>query len=543
MQMVSNLDSSSTSAIGAPSSPRTRGEPSTRGVLVVEDDADHAALVAWCARSKHISIEMAPTLASARHMLQHASYDAILLDLRLPDGQQLEVVDAILPLAGATPVIVLTGLDDEEMAHRCLDRGVQDYLRKADLTPQVLARTVEHAVVRRRSVELRRRLDLAEQEASFGRLAGAVAHEINNQLTPLLVNLEQARRRVREARRPSDDRPVEAPAELLDDLLERLDIEHDGLWRVASLVREMQRFLRGARDVRPPSPVDLNDAVGRTLKLARNALEPVASLQVELEASACVLADLNKLVQVILNLLTNAAEACDEAHEQDARIRIRTEDRGAMVALVVTDNGVGMSEALKARIFEPFFSSKTARRGTGLGLAVCSDIVQQYGGVIEADDEPGGGTRFTVLLPRTSAPSEAPPPPQPHEQPRARRVLLIDDDPAVRSAMESLIAEHHEVVSVERGADAVALLQRDRRFDAIVCDLMMPGMDGVAVCEAVRALDPTLLRRVILLSGGAFTDRTQSFLDAIEQPVLSKPCSGDELLAMIDDVAAHATLA
>ncbi len=218
------------------------------------------------------------------------------------------------------------------------------------------------------------------------------------------------------------------------------------------------------------------------------------------------------------------------------RIVVRTRVDGDWVFLSVEDNGSGIADDIRDRLFEPFFTSKRGDRGTGLGLAICAEIVAEMGGEIRVDTEIGRGSCFTVVLPAADPALTAEvTPPRAVEVTRQGRILIIDDDPHVRRALERLIASEHDVVVAGSGVDALERLERDTEFDVILCDLMMPDVDGVDVYEALVVHHPELCDRVIFLSGGAFTRRGQDFLESTGCPVIHKPVSLEDLLAAIGD--------
>ena len=195
-----------------------------------------------------------------------------------------------------------------------------------------------------------------------------------------------------------------------------------------------------------------------------------------------------------------------------------------------------------ARLFDPFFTTKPVGQGTGLGLPIARSIVDAAGGRIEVESEPGRGATFRVHLPVAAGPSApaAAPPAAAAPSPVRRRVLLVDDEPAVARAIGRRLARHHEVTVLHSADEALGRLEAGERWDALLVDLMMPGTDGIAFHERLAAAHPELLRHLAFQSGGAFGERATAFLAAHEVPLLAKPASLEEVLGLIERLAAGA---
>jgi CheY-like chemotaxis protein len=204
----------------------------------------------------------------------------------------------------------------------------------------------------------------------------------------------------------------------------------------------------------------------------------------------------------------------------------------------VIDNGCGMSEAVRLRVFEPFYTTKR-EHGTGLGLAIAVDMVRRHRGDITCSSSAGEGSRFDVRIPFDTGLNlpeptrESVPAPVPY---RRCRVLLIDDERAVALVYGELLSMHHEVALANGGKQACEILARDARYDVIVCDLMMPEMDGVALFDYVRNAYPKLAGRFVFCSGGLVTARARELASRPSTRLLYKPVSLDDLLKSIDGV-------
>jgi CheY-like chemotaxis protein len=261
-----------------------------------------------------------------------------------------------------------------------------------------------------------------------------------------------------------------------------------------------------------------------------------------------VIADDGRLTQVFINLLINAAHAIPEGHSDDNRItvRTRTDDRGRAV-VEVADTGKGMAPEVQARVFDPFFTTKDVGEGTGLGLSICHGIVSGLGGQISIDSTPGHGSVVRVVLPPEPGDAVPAPPPAPTVEPitagtgqRRHRVMLVDDEPQVAHTMARLLRADHDVTVAVCGRDALEHVTRGTRFDAIVCDVMMPNMTGIELVEELQRIAPDQARRLIFLSGGAFTAQTRERLEQLGAPQLEKPVTAKELRACVKQVVNEA---
>ena len=387
-----------------------------------------------------------------------------------------------------------------------------------------------------RDVTERRRLEqqlvLAERMASLGTIAAGVAHEINNPLAYASLGLHNLARELATVASDLDDAVVER--------LERaLSAVQDGTRRVRTIVSDLRTF--GQPDDESVGPVDPHDVVESAIAMAGKELQVRAEVIREYRDAPFASASEARLGQVLLNLLVNAAQAMPDRPRRENRIVIRTgAAHDGYVRVEVEDNGCGMPREQIERVFDPFFTTKPRGTGTGLGLAICHRIVTQLGGRIEIESAPDEGTRVGIELPpaprvfRTTVPR--------HELANAprRRVLIVDDEPTLVSTLRDTLGVHHEVVVAHSGADALACLAADGRFDAIVCDLMMPDVGGREVYERLSTRDPELARRMIFMTGGACTPAARRFVASVPNATLEKPFDPERLFALLTSPPAAA---
>jgi PAS domain S-box-containing protein len=300
----------------------------------------------------------------------------------------------------------------------------------------------------------------------------------------------------------------------LERALPILDDVSAGVHRIAEIVGELKLFSRHP-GMDAPGPIDLNGVVRSAASLVQAELRSRARLIVELGELPPLPGAWARLSQVVLNLLINAAQA------------ISTEKSGGDVKIVVRDSGCGISLDAQQRIFDPFYTTKPVGEGTGLGLAISYDIVRRLGGIISLESEPGRGSRFVVSVPY-AAPNAAAVVKREVPVPAHGSVLVVDDERALASAIARELSGRMQVQLVYTGGEALEALARSR-YDAVLCDLRMPGLSGADVYRRTRARDVPQADRFVFLTGaGGMADEAE-FLRKSGRPVLEKPFAMAEL--------------
>lgn len=365
---------------------------------------------------------------------------------------------------------------------------------------------------------------MADRWASVGTLAAGAAHEINNPLTIVYTNLEYLSRSAALA-------DVSADPERRRRLEVALAQCREGAERVRQIVRNLLTFARADHEGRVPVFVEevLESAAG----LCSNDLKLRAQIVRDFHPVPPVEANPARLAQVFLNLLLNALHAIPEGSPDDNAVTLSVGlNSDGQIEVIVRDTGVGIPSQVLDHIFDPFFTTRSPGEGSGLGLFVCQNLVTEIGGEIAVERPTGRGTVFRVRLPPLR-PEALRPPPAPSVQPRRARVLLIDDETNLRTSLAQLLSVEHAVTSLGSAREAIDLLAQGRRFNIILCDLMMPGVSGIDFYEYLQREAPDQLPRVIFLSGGAFTSRAQAFLDRVPNPHVEKPFELDVLREVI----------
>ena len=376
----------------------------------------------------------------------------------------------------------------------------------------------------------RRRLEQHMQQSqrldSLGVLAGGIAHDFNNLLVGILGGAE-----------------LLAQSPLSDEDRESLQAITDAGQRAATLTTQLLAYA-GRRDLGQREPVELRALLLELRRLLGNGPSKRAVLELAIEPDAIVLGNRATVLQVVMNLLTNASDALNGAPGTifvSARRIARPPAQfkhalGASVAdngtpwilIEVRDTGTGMDEATRARIFEPFFSTKA--KGHGLGLAACLGIVSSHGGAILVESVPGKGSTFSVLMPAADG---APEPSQVQNGDIARtlRVLVVDDEPVVRRQVRRMLQSHgYSVLEAADGSAALAALDEEAPA-LMLLDVTMPGLDGTEVVREARRRGHAV--PILLFSGYADFPLEQRLEQSAYDGFLAKPFSLESLLTSI----------
>jgi PAS domain S-box-containing protein len=405
-------------------------------------------------------------------------------------------------------------------------------------------------------LELQARVMQSERLVSMGLLAAGVAHEINNPLTYVLFNVETlaadlskiavAAVRCRAVLRQQDPSALTDGAldvlrpDALEDAVARAREAFEGGKRIKAITQNLSRLSR----VQPQQETlfDINRAIETAATMAQHEIAFRAHLVKDLGPVPAIRGLEGKVSQVLLNLLINAAQAIDEGNSAANRIGVRTWVEGDDVLVEVSDTGRGIAPENLEHIFDPFFTTKAVGKGTGLGLAICRSIATELGGDIRVESTVGKGSRFVLRLPTdpASEPRPADPtPPEPSAAPGVRgRVLVVDDEPSICRTMDRLVGRAHEVVTVGSAVQAQRVLEQDRAFDVILCDLMMPEMTGMELHAWLVESHPALASRVVFVTGGAFTRRAEEFLASTTNRLLRKPVVPTEVAKLVADLVA-----
>lgn len=351
------------------------------------------------------------------------------------------------------------------------------------------------ARIANRTLELERAQDIVRQSQkmeTIGQLTGNVAHDFNNLLTPIMGSLDLIL-----SGRPVDDR-----------VMRTVRVAMDAAERAGLLVGRLLAFAR--RQPLAPSPVNLGSLIEGMHDLLTTSIGPRIALTTDIEPGlSSARGDRHQLEMALLNLAVNARDAMPDGGTLSVTVRrAPAEGRpsdlgdGDFLRISITDNGRGMDEATRAQAVEPFFSTKGAGHGTGLGLSMAHGLAGQLGGALNVDSSLGLGTTISMWLPAMrDKPPVAPAHTAPHiEDEDGGLVLVIDDEPRVRSATAEMLGSlGYDVIQAAHAREGLDLLERGLNPTIVITDHIMPGMTGAELAVHLRTTRPTL--PVLIMSG------------------------------------------
>jgi len=371
----------------------------------------------------------------------------------------------------------------------------------------------------------------AQRMESIGTLAGGIAHDLNNVLSPILMAVQMLQLKVAD-----------------EGVQEWLEILRANAERGADMVRQVLSFARGVEGERVA--LQPKHLVKDVIKILKDTLPKSVSISYEVPNDLwMVSADATQVHQVLMNLCVNARDAMPQGGEltlraenvtlDDSYARMHLEAKpGRYVVLTVTDTGAGIPSEVISRIFEPFFTTKETGKGTGLGLSTALTIVRSHGGFINVYSEPNKGSQFSVYLPaiETTRVEQA-------ERRRAEMpaghgelVLVVDDEEAIRQITKGTLETFgYRVLTAGDGTEAVALYAQNRDEVAVVLtDMMMPFMDGPATIRALQKMNPRV--RVVAASGLGGSEKAAEATALGVRLFLPKPYTAEKLLNALAEV-------
>ncbi len=545
----------------------------TPRILVVDDETMITNLFEMCLNDEGFHTETANCGRDALEMFKRCDYDIVITDIMMPDINGVSLVEDIKRIKPETSVIVITGYPSVDTATEFIRLGAHDYLAKP-LNPDVIISAINR-VWNKRLLELQKEELLGQlqsanyllsetnlkcQEAaeeqkklqeqlyhaqrleSIGQLAGGVAHDFNNIIMAIVgyANLLQMGL--------AESVPLQQHVAKILTATERAEKLTGGL------------LAFGRKQVLHLQPVSANTIIKDTVSLLEVMIRKDIEIKTVFCETACLItADSNQIVQVLVNLSTNARDAMPdggvltisarEAEIDDSFVETHKYGQAGKYALIsVSDTGAGMDKATRERIFEPFFTTKEVGKGTGLGLAVAYGIIKQHNGFINVYSEPGMGATFHIYLPLAEAPSREKADSQKNpESPVVKEIkvhtcdedeiLLAEDDEEIRTLMENMLkAGGYKVVAAVNGEDAVyKFAEKIDTIRLLLFDVIMPKVNGMEAYRKIHAIRPDV--KAIFMSGyskdiiqkeNVFQDDAICFL--------SKPVSPNALLEKVREV-------
>jgi PAS domain S-box-containing protein len=395
------------------------------------------------------------------------------------------------------------------------ERGQPDYILiiNTDVTEQ--KRTEEHLL-------------RAQRMESIGTLAGGIAHDLNNILSPIMMAVEMLKVKPQDA-----------------ETIRWLDMIRENTERGSELIKQVLTFARGMQGER--IPVQLRHVIRDLIAVLKETLSKSILIKFQIDPELwTVSADPTQLHQVMMNVSINARDAMPgggtltiEASnvvldENYARMHVEA-SVGRYVMLTISDTGSGMTKRTLDRIFDPFFTTKEIGKGTGLGLSTALTIVKSHLGFMNVYSEPGKGTKFSIYIPAAESERDIEAEARAAALPRGNgeMILVIDDEENIREVMKaSLEINGYSVITASDGTAGLAeFVQRGQEIALVVTDMAMPFMDGAAMIRALRKLDPEV--RIIGMSGLLNADQTAELQSLNVNAFLSKPFTSEGLLTTV----------
>jgi signal transduction histidine kinase len=509
-------------------------------ILIIDDEpANIALLEALLAETGYTQFKSITDSRLALRACKVFEPDLILLDLMMPQPDGFAILDALRAERSEIflPVVVLTADATKETKGRALRRGATDFLTKPFDHDEVMQRVGNLMQMRQLHLQVRAQNENLEQTVSqrtfelqkalkqleetqqqiiqqerlraFATMASGVAHDFNNALSVILGFSEVALRKC-------DGKPdVETQRHYLHNIV---TAALDG----AKMVTRLREFSR-PDDIREPRvAVNLNQLIHQAITITQpkwktQCLSKGVKIEVKTELAdiPTVAADAAELREALTNLIFNAVDAMPEG----GTITIRSAEENGNVAMKVADTGTGMSEEVRLRCLEPFFTTK-GELGTGLGLAMVYGIVERHGGTLDVRSIEGRGTTFIVSLPKHTA-TEQVAQADTAAMPRPLRVLVADDQPLLCEILsEYLTNDCHSVVTAKDGREALERFS-EGKFDLVITDQVMPKMTGDQLAGAIKTRSPST--PVVLVTGS--TQALGSRIGQVTDYVLNKPVS------------------
>ncbi len=558
--------------------------PEPVSLLLIEDNPEHVELMtqmlAAAPEVPHFVTHACITVGEGLEWLRRGDVDLILLDLSLPDSHGIETFIRVIEAAPDVPIIVMSGIGDVAIAIETVQLGAQDYLVKGHVDNHLLIRSIQYAIERKRvqlqikrvmeDLELRvqertaalqttnallhkeinerrRAEDQAVENAghlaaaleqlrasqeqvvrrermhALGRMANGIAHDFNNTLAPIVGFSELLLLKPELSADPARLRGY-------------LEMIYHAARDAAKVVSRLREFYRHRDSAEAITPIILNELVQQVVSFTQPRWKDEAlaagvtiDMRIELGNVPTIAGNESELREAVVNLIFNAADAI----EKRGRITVRTEVQGRWAVITVSDDGAGMTDDVRARCLEPFYTTK-GEHGSGLGLGSVYGIVQRHEGELDIKTEAGRGTSVSLSIPIERGMHTPSAPKAPAQPPKPLRLLVVEDEPLVREVLTIYLAEdEHQVTLANNGREALEIYRPDA-FDLVLTDRAMPELNGDQLAVELRKINPQ--QRVVLLTGYGDLMNDAGELPAGVDLIVGKPFTLNSLREAIAQV-------
>jgi two-component system, cell cycle sensor histidine kinase and response regulator CckA len=376
--------------------------------------------------------------------------------------------------------------------------------------------TVNTDVTHQKQLEMQ--LMRSQRLESIGTIAGGIAHDLNNVLSPILMSVQLLQMKLRNSEHQQ--------------LLKTLE---NNVKRGASLVKQILTFARGMETKR--TIVDLKQVISEIEQIITETFSKAIACEIELPTQLNhVCGDTTQIHQVLMNLVVNARDAMPDGGKLS--ISAKNAREGNYILITVTDTGMGIPENVRERIFEPFFTTKEIDKGTGLGLSTTLAIVKNHGGFVKVDSEVKKGTSFQIFLPAMETYEPVKNEPEiGFMMGRGELILVVDDEVAIRQITQSTLeACNYRVLTARDGVEAVTIYSKHQNeISVVLLDMMMPAMDGSVAIRTLQKINPQV--KIIAITGLLSSHKVNCPQKMGVEGFISKPCTAKELLQAISTVS------
>lgn len=517
-----------------------------RKILVVDDDTLMRKSIVTFLQDNGYEVLQAQDGEEGLDVFRRQAPDLILLDLRMPKMDGLEVLEAITKESREIPVIIVSGAGSMSDAIKTLKLGAWDYVTKPitdlALLEHAVTKSLERAELIRENrcyqnyleEEVEKRtaeLHQAQKLEAIGTLAGGIAHDFNNILSAILGYSEMAKGNL-----PADSQAVK-------DLEKVISAGN----RAADLVKQLLTFSRqGEQELQP---VQIHHIIKEALKLLDASIPSTIEIRRNISSNcAPILADPTQIHQILLNLCTNARHAMlekggilsvslSQVEVPEAGLpQVPKLTGGTYLLLRVSDTGFGMDRDTMAQIFDPFFSTKERGEGTGLGLAVVHGIVTKLGGQITVSSEPGKGTVFQIYFPVVDMEEAVKQGKTASVLGGKERILVVDDEVELAEMIQRMLADlGYDATSFTDSVEALQEFTGDTKaYDLVITDMTMPSITGAELARRMVAVKPGM--PIILCTGfSEIMDEEKAKAIGIREYIM-KPVIKSELAKIVRTV-------